>query len=446
VAGGLAFAAVLNELTTPVYRSNVRVEVQREASRSPLTGAVTETPTPQSDNQALFTTAQIVTSRAPMAEVVSALERRGTIIGAGPRDARIFGVRFHRGARPPKTEAEKVDWLLAHVTVEPLRDTRLIRISVEAPEPVAAAAIANTVAESFVRYHLSQRSAADNSVAAYLRAQAEDVKKKIGELEDQTRGSSRPGLYSIEGRIQQLTATLAELNASYGKATTERFSVSSQLDRIRRLSRDPNIDPNEIPVRTEALDALRRDLMVSNTALVKAREIYGANHPKLALLQSENQALRRSLREEINNGVSGLESQRSIHVGREVSLQMAMGQAEDELRSLNDQALRYSAVEGELKSSRELYNLLMSRVHEAEITGQLTRPIVRIVEPASIEPRAVRPRKAINFAVSLLMGSLAGAGLAFVLESLRKTIRTPRDVEDALQLPVLGLIPKDAIR
>jgi len=220
VAGGLAFAAVLNELTTPVYRSNVRVEVQREASRSPLTGAVTETPTPQSDNQALFTTAQIVTSRAPMAEVVSALERRGTIIGAEPRDARIFGVRFHRGARPPKTEAEKVDWLLAHVTVEPLRDTRLIRISVEAPEPVAAAAIANTVAESFVRYHLSQRSAADNSVAAYLRAQAEDVKKKIGELEDQTRGSSRPGLYSIERRIQQLTATLAELNASYGKATT----------------------------------------------------------------------------------------------------------------------------------------------------------------------------------------------------------------------------------
>ena len=125
---------------------------------------------------------------------------------------------------------------------------------------------------------------------------------------------------------------------------------------------------------------------------------------------------------------------------------MAMGQAEDELRSLNDQALRYSAIEGELKSNRELYNLLMSRVHEAEITGQLTRPIVRIVEPASIEPRAVRPRKAINFVVSLFMGGLAGAGLAFVLESLRKTIRTPRDVEDALQLPVLGLIPKDAIR
>ena len=105
-----------------------------------------------------------------------------------------------------------------------------------------------------------------------------------------------------------------------------------------------------------------------------------------------------------------------------------------------------TTVDNDLKSSRELYNLLMSRVHEAEITGQMTRPLVRIVEPASLELEAVRPRKAMNFVLGILLGTLSGAGLALLLESLRRTIRTPKDVEDALQLPVLGLIPKDAIR
>ena len=446
VAGGLALAAALNGFTTPVYKSSVRVEVQREASRSPLTGAVTETPTPQSDDQGLFTAAQIVTSRVPMAQVVSALERQGTPIGAAPRRFWPFQASSGAESRALRSVSDKIDWLLAHVTVEPLRDTRLIRISVEASDPAAAAQIANAIAENFVRYQAGQRSASDNTVAAYLRAQAAEVRGKINALEQEAHGSNRPGLFELEGKIQQLSATMAEYNASYSKATTERLAVSSQLDRIRWVSRDAKIDRSEVPIHTEALDALRRDLLVSNTALAKAREIYGGSHPKFVQLQSENDEIRRNLREEFINAVGSLESQRSILLGREVSLRAALAKGDEELRYLNDQARRYSTSEGELKSNRDLYNLLTSRIHEAEITGQLTRPSVRIVEPASIELGAVRPRKLLNVAVGLLLGLLSGTGMAFLLESLRRTIRTPKDVDELLQLPVLGLIPKDSIR
>jgi len=445
VAGCLALAAALNEFTTPVYRSSVRVEVQREASRSPLTGAVTETPTPQSDDQALFTAAQIVTSRVPMAQVVSGLESHGTRIGTGPRRFWPFPA-FRTASDAPQSVSDKIDWLLAHVTVEPLRDTRLIRISVEASDPAAAAQIANTIAVNFVRYQAGQRSASDNSVTAYLRAQASDLRTHIASLEQQTQGSDQLGLFSLDGKIQALNATLAEYNASYSKTTTERLGVSSQLERIKWVSRDSKIDRSEMPIHTEALDALRRDLQVSNTALAKAREIYGASHPKLVQLQSENDEIRRNLREEFINAVGSLESQRSILVGREESLRAAIAKGEDQLRYLNDEARKYSTIEGELKSNRDLYNLLTSRIHEAEITGQLTRPAVRIVEPASLEVDAVRPRKLLNVAIGLLLGLLSGTGMAFLLESLRRTIRTPKDVDELLQLPVLGLIPKDSLR
>ena len=415
------------------------MEVEREATRSPLTGAVTESPTTQSDNQALLTTAQLITTRTPMTQVVAALDAKGIPLETSKtsRIPRLGGAAdTHAG---PVGVEQKVDWLLEHVTVEPLRDTRLIRISAEYSDPAKAAEIANTIAENFVRFHLSQRAAADNSVAGYLRVQADEVKAKIDDLERRGGGSGMTNAYSIDTRIQQLTATAGELNASIAKATTDRLALQSQLDRIRRVANDPSMDLNEIPIHTEALDAIRRDLLVSNTALAKAREIYGTNHPKLVALKSENDDLRKSLRAEINNAISNLESQRSILAGREHSLQAAIGQIERNLSST-------SMVENELKSSRELYNLLIARVHEAEITGQLALPVVRIVEPASFEPQAVRPRKALNIVIGLLLGMLSGAGLAFLLESFRRTIRTPKDVDDALQLPVLGLIPKDAIR
>lgn len=413
------------------------MEVQREATRSPLTGAVTESPTTQSDNQALLTTAQLVTARTPMTQVIAALDAKGIVLKTPGTRIPLVG-RATPSRSGPAGVGEKVDWLLAHVVVEPLRDTRLIRISAYYSQPAAAAEIANTIAENFVRYHLGQRTAADNSVAGYLRVQAQEVKAKIQDLERQSGGTGQSS-YSIDSRIQQLTATAAELNASIAKATTDRLTLQSQLDRVRRVANDPSMDLNEIPIHTEALDAIRRDLLVSNTALAKAREIYGANHPKLVGLKSENDDLRRSLRAEINNAISNLESQRSMLAGREASLQVAIHQVERDLSAS-------SSVEGELKSNRELYSLLMARVHEAEITGQLTLPMVRIVEPASIEPQAVRPRKALNIIIGLLLGMLSGAGLAFMLESFRRTIRTPKDVGDALQLPVLGLIPKDAIR
>jgi uncharacterized protein involved in exopolysaccharide biosynthesis len=416
------------------------MEVQREATHSPLTGAVTESPTTQSDNQALLTTAQLVTTRTPMTQVVAALDAKGIVLETPGSPYRIPLVGRATQSRPgPAGVGEKVDWLLAHVVVEPLRDTRLIRISAYHSQPAAAAEVANTIAENFVRYHLGQRTSADNSVAGYLRVQAEEIKSKIQDLERQGGGNGQTSSYSIDSRIQQLSATAAELNASIAKATTDRLALQSQLDRVRRVANNPSMDLNEIPIHTEALDAIRRDLLVSNTALAKAREIYGTNHPKLVALKSENDDVRRSLRAEINNAISNLESQRSMLAGREANLQVAIRQVERDLSAS-------SSVEGELKSTRELYNLLMARVHEAEITGQLTLPMVRIVEPASIEPQAVRPRKVLNIAVGLLLGMLSGAGLAFLFESLRRTIRTPKDVEDALQLPVLGLIPKDAIR
>jgi len=84
----VALSVALNVFTAPVYRSSARVEISREATRSPLTGAATDAPTPQTDNQALFTTAEMVTSRALLAQVVTSLERQGVRVGPQERERR----------------------------------------------------------------------------------------------------------------------------------------------------------------------------------------------------------------------------------------------------------------------------------------------------------------------------------------------------------------------
>jgi capsular polysaccharide biosynthesis protein len=69
-------------------------------------------------------------------------------------------------------------------------------------------------------------------------------------------------------------------------------------------------------------------------------------------------------------------------------------------------------------------------------------PLVSVVQRATLDPKPVRPRKLLNLVLALLVGLLGGAGTALLLEYLRRTIRTPAEAMEQLELPILGIVPK----
>lgn len=67
---------------------------------------------------------------------------------------------------------------------------------------------------------------------------------------------------------------------------------------------------------------------------------------------------------------------------------------------------------------------------------------VAVVDPALVPTDPVRPRKAMNVAVAFVLGGMVAVGLAFLLEFLDTSVRTPEDVQRHLGLPVLATIPE----
>jgi succinoglycan biosynthesis transport protein ExoP len=64
------------------------------------------------------------------------------------------------------------------------------------------------------------------------------------------------------------------------------------------------------------------------------------------------------------------------------------------------------------------------------------------VEDAVLPRVPVRPRKAVNLVVAILVGLLIGVGTALTLEYFDTTVKTPDDVERHLGLPVIGIVPQ----
>jgi len=52
----------------------------------------------------------------------------------------------------------------------------------------------------------------------------------------------------------------------------------------------------------------------------------------------------------------------------------------------------------------------------------------------------VKPQPVLNIAIALIVGLMAGVGLAFLLEYLDNTVKTEQDIEKLLELPILGVI------
>lgn len=55
-------------------------------------------------------------------------------------------------------------------------------------------------------------------------------------------------------------------------------------------------------------------------------------------------------------------------------------------------------------------------------------------------PSPIKPQPLLNIAIALVVGLMAGVGLAFLLEYLDNTVKTEQDIEKQLGLPVLGVI------
>ncbi len=443
----VALALLLTAATPSVYRASSRIQIEQGPHRSPVTGEATESPSPQSENLSLFTTAELITNRVLIERLANHLRTRGIAMAnqapAPLERALRFVVGTNRNvAAGPGRERLDADWLAAAIAVRPVRDTRLVDIQVEHSDPRQAAIIANTVAAFFIADEADRKRQAELTRLNDLKRQIDDVRQIIQSSEESLYGPHESSLAIFEGRRKQLSDALPGLNESALKARTDRMAAQDELERLRSFQTANTADWDNLPIQTPALDQLRRDLRVAETQMASARQIYRERHPTLIALQSQCAAIRENIRKELEKAAADLEGQRAALAAREAGLRRSIADNEAELSVVSDRVSRYSTLEAQLATQRELYSLLLKRSQEQAVAQTIEVPLVQLVQPATVPLRRLRPHPALNLALGILVGLLTGCGIAFTIEYLRRTIRTPRDVVQELQLPVVGIIPK----
>lgn len=347
------------------------------------------------------------------------------------------------GRRP----GELTDAFLDRLQVEPVRNTRLVKLSFESRSPELAAQVANTLADEVIGQQLDDRKDASQYATRFLTAQVNESRQTLHSSEVQLSqfleendilfvGGERIG-ERVGERQALISQELATLSDSLLKAKAERIAKESMLTQATRATADslPAVlqDPLIAHLKEEAtkLEGRYRELGQS----------FKAEYPRMQRLSENIKEVRRQIHAEIQRFVEAARAEYRAALQKEAEVRKLADEQRGLARKLDGQMARYNLLRREVDTNRELYTGLSTRLKETQVSSSLLTSNISVVDRADVPLKRSGPRTGLNLLIGCMVGLVGGVALAFLFEYLDTSIRDPRAVEAILRVPTLGLVP-----
>ena len=418
----VTIVAVATFLQRPVYRASTKALIERESHRVVNIQEVAPT---DADNVDFFQTqVQIIRSRPVVQRVIDSLG----LVAKKPELAQA---------------ADPVASFLKYVHVDPIRNTRLIEIQVDDPDPKLAAEIANAVAATYVSQNLELKLAAARDALTWLTTHVSDLKTKVNESElALQRYREQAGLVSAEEKQSLAAKKLSEFNSAFIEAKAKRLEMETRLAELRKAAQQPEVlESSPLVLNNPLVQRLKGQAVELEVQRSKLLKTYKDKHPEVLKVQSQIDEINQRIKDEVGRIAMSMESEYNVLKAREAAMLGAVGQYRDEMQGLAKKEIQYAILKREADSNQQLYDMLLKRLKETGLSQGLDSNNVRIVEPAVAPVRPVKPRKTLNLVLAVALGSVFAFAVAFFAEYMDDTVRTPEQVEQSLGVPVFALIP-----
>jgi polysaccharide biosynthesis transport protein len=444
----LMFAAVLTFLTTPIYRSTASLQIDREAMN--VTG--NDGLQPQEINSGLEfyqTQYELLASRSLAERVVSTLNlvsEPGFSTEAAPSlistiKALVLGPKTEEPSTPSlEDQTEKVvSRLTRALSVAPVRGSRVVKVSIDHPDPVFAQKVANGYAEVFIADNLDRRYDASSYARKFLEERIQQLKVRLEDSEKQlVKYAEDQGLINLDDNKTLAGTDLEAINLKLSEAKNERLKLEvlwQQAQQTNGLGLQQILDSDAI----KANRKLRTEL---SAEYQQKLGIYKPAFPAMVQLRNQIKELDRQVENEIQSIKDSIQSQYEAAKAQEEDLATQLEQTKSEVVDQRGRSIQYNILKREVDTNRTLYDGLLQRYKEIGVSGAVGTNNISIVDRATLPSAPRSPNLTRNLILAFLGGLLLGVLFALGLDYLDDTFKQPEDIEQQLGMTVIGIVPK----
>ena len=413
----------------PVYQSKLVLEVEQDEKK--FINIEEIAPENLHSSEMLNTIAQTVKNSSVLKRVIQ-------------KNNLVADRSFWSNPTNAPTEEEVLRALSLTVNAKLRRQTRLIDLSIDHTNRETAQKLVASIADEYVNLRLEQRIGTTQMANKFLFDEADKLKAKLTASERAVQAyKEKNKTVSLEERQNIDIDKLKEFNQRYTESKSARLQLEVDFQEIHRISGQPERLLNLQSVANHpSILAIKNKIFEWESNIANLTQRYREKHPTLIEARNQLKEVRASLDKEALNIAETIKSEYKAVLAKEESFKVALAEQEGHALEMNQKAMEFNTLAREVESDRIIYDSVMKRLKETDVTKGIEKNNLRVAETASLPVFPIKPQKLRIILVSFLGSFVLSLGLVHLLQQLDSSIKSVDSAERILGLPVLGAIPK----
>ena len=337
----------------------------------------------------------------------------------------------------PASNVATVGAFLGSLTVDPIVNSRLVRIYFDSPDRKLAADALNALAQNFINVNLERRYEASSFAKTFLEEKIAQTKVKLEDAERLMITFRRDQqIVNIDEKQDVLSQTLGDFNAAASRVQQERLKAETFF---AEFNADPEASPQIIENR--AVSTLKDQRAKMQAEYQDLSTTYKPAFPKMVQLRAGIEVLDKKIKDEIEVARRSAEGTYRVAQAQEASILARLETAKKAVLDLQGRSIQYNILKRDVETNRQFYDGLLSRYKEVGVSGGIGVNNITVVDSSQVPGSPYKPDLQKNLMMAMVMGLMGGSALVFFLEYLDDRLHRPEDMERVLHLPVVGVIP-----
>ncbi len=329
--------------------------------------------------------------------------------------------------------------------VDAKRDSYLYDMSYISSDPNLAAEVTNEWTQAYIAFVKETEQGESEQSDTFLQERLLVVNNDLRAAEKKLQEfKENQGI--VGGSVQSGGLVNQELDSVSRRlldAKQERLEAEALYSKIVEIEKKSGSYQGIPDVKNDSLvQGIRSELVQLERQRGELSKRYGSSHRRIVEINSQISSTYGNLNRQISRIISGLKSSYEIAKQNEDRLNQVLEQSKTNIQSLGRKQSDLLALEQEVQSQREIYQILLGRLNQGRAEGdEAKNNDTFIVDPAVIPTQALSSKGNKIVFVATLMSVMFGFGIALLKEFFNNTIKIDTDVSSKLSQSCLGIVP-----
>jgi succinoglycan biosynthesis transport protein ExoP len=452
----VSFTALFSFLAVPQYRATTTIQIEQKAPEALSFGQTTAAD--YYDYQDFYQTQyKILQSRSVLRRAAERLDlpnrpefasRKGSPLG------RLYSwgiglISFSSGTEEPGSTdpwRSSINFMARGLTVEPIRNSKLVKLSFVDRNNKLCADAANAVAAAYEEFNTDTRFTTSSQAKEFLTKQVARLESEIASEERTLQDySTQKELLALSDGTQDISErALGDMNSRYMEAKGRLATAQARFESTANCSAESLPEVLTSPLIVD----LRKQYAEIERNYGQMAERFKPDWPPLQQLQEELDRASERLNIETEAIADQVRSMAKADyekirvevefLGRQVAAERV------EVQRVGRDAVQYASLKAGIETKRKILNDLLTRQSDNETTRALKdtpASNMRVVDQAEAPRSPFKPDVTLNLLLSIVFGLGLGAGAALLLNYLDNTVKNELDIQRYAGVPALGFIP-----